>query len=336
MADGDGRAHIDVLGIGNAIVDVLSHSDDAAIARHGVAKGGMTLIDAARADALYDEVGPGVEVSGGSCANTVAGIASLGGRAAYIGRVRDDALGHAFTRDLRETGVDYRTPPATDGPGTARCIVLVTPDAQRTMCTYLGASVELGPDEIDARLVESAALTYVEGYLWDPPQAKQAIRAALATARAAGRRTAMSLSDTFCVDRHRDEFLALLEADVDIVFANEDEARALFGVSSLDDALDGLARLCDIAAVTRSADGSVVVCGDERHRVAAEPVGRVVDTTGAGDLYAAGFLHGLARGMDLPLCARIGGIAAAEVIGHFGARPQTPLDALVDRTLAAA
>lgn len=332
----DGRGAVDVLGIGNAIVDVLSHSDDAFLAGHGLPKGGMTLIDAGQADRLYEETGPGVEVSGGSCANTMAGIASLGGRAAYIGRVRDDGLGRTFTHDLRAAGVDYRTPPASGGPGTARCLVLVTPDAQRTMCTYLGASVELGPEEIDAGLVASAGITYVEGYLWDPPRAKEAIRQALRAARAAGRRTAFTLSDAFCVDRHRDEFLELLRDDIDIVFANEDEARSLFGVEDLDAALARLADLCPVAAVTRSARGSVIVGGDGRHEVPAEPVQRVVDTTGAGDLYAAGVLHGLSRGMELPLCARLGGIAAAEVIGHVGARPETPLATLVERALATA
>lgn len=320
---------LDVLGIGNAIVDVLSHTDDAFLADQGLVKGTMALIEADEADRLYGRVGPAVEVSGGSCANTVAGAARLGSSVAYIGRVRDDELGRIFTHDIRAAGVEYRTVAATDGPGTARCLVLVTPDAQRTMCTYLGASVGLAPSDIDPDLVASAEVTYLEGYLWDPPQAKEAFRAAIAAAKAAGRRVALTLSDPFCVDRHRDEFRALVERDVDILFANHEELIALYEADDLDAAVAAVRGTCPIAAVTRSADGSLVVTAEEVREVPAATAERVVDTTGAGDLYAAGFLHALTAGGDLETCARVGGIAAAEIISHVGARPEADLSALV-------
>jgi sugar/nucleoside kinase (ribokinase family) len=326
----------DVLGIGNAIVDVLSQADEAFVAEHGIARGTMTLIDAAGADALYGAMGPGVEVSGGSCANTMAGAASFGARAAYIGKVRDDQLGAIFAHDLRAAGVAFATPPAAEGPGTARCLILVTPDGERTMCTYLGACVELGPEDVDEALVASAAVTYLEGYLWDPPRAKEAFRKAMAAARRAGRRVALTLSDPFCVDRHRDEFRALVDGEVDVLFANEAEILALTEAGSLEEAVAGIAGRCEIAAITRSERGSLIVAGDERHEVPAVPVERVVDTTGAGDLYAAGFLHGLTRGLDLPTCARLGSLAASEVISHFGARPEVSLADLAAPLLAGA
>jgi sugar/nucleoside kinase (ribokinase family) len=316
---------LDVLGIGNAIVDVLSHADDDFLRREGLVKGTMALIDADAADRLYGRIGPAVEVSGGSCANTVAGAAGLGSSAAYIGRVRDDELGRIFTHDIRAAGVEYATPPAADGPGTARCMVLVTPDAQRTMCTYLGASVHLGPADVDPDLVARAAITYLEGYLWDPREAKEAFRAAIAAARAAGRRVALTLSDPFCVERHRDEFRALVDDHLDILFANADELTALYETDDLDAAVAAVRGRCEVAAVTRSEHGSLVVTADEVHEVPAAPVDRVVDTTGAGDLYAAGFLHGLCRGRPLVDCARIGGLAAAEIISHVGARPEADL-----------
>lgn len=325
MASGDGATPLDVLGIGNAIVDVLSPTDDATIARHELPKGAMTLIDAERAEALYAQMGPAVEASGGSCANTVAGIASLGGRAAYIGRVRDDELGRIFTHDIRAAGVEFGTPPAADGPGTARCLIMVTPDAQRTMSTYLGASVELGPEDVDPDLVASADVTYLEGYLWDPPRAKEAFRMAIAAAHAAGRRVSFTLSDPFCVERHRDEFRALVDGEVDVLFANQHEIEALYETADLDAAVAAVRGRCEIAVVTRSEHGSLVVTADAVHEVAAAPVSRVVDTTGAGDLFAAGFLFGLTRGRPLAECARIGGLAAAEVISHYGARPETRL-----------
>jgi sugar/nucleoside kinase (ribokinase family) len=331
-----GSERFDVLGIGNAIVDVLAHADDAFLASQGLAKGAMTLIDADEAERLYSVMGAGVECSGGSCANTVAGLAALGARTAYVGKVRDDQLGAIFAHDIRALGVSFATPPATGGASTARCLIMVTPDAQRTMSTYLGACLELGPEDVDAAQVAAARVTYLEGYLWDPPRAKEAIRRAIAAAAGAGRQVALSLSDPFCVERHRAEFRALVRDSVDILFANEDEIRALYEVQDLDDALRAVRDDCAIAAVTRSAEGSVVVAGTEVHAVPAEPVGRVVDTTGAGDLYAAGFLHALTAGRDLPDCARAGGIAAAEVISHFGARPEADLRELVERGMARA
>jgi sugar/nucleoside kinase (ribokinase family) len=325
---------LDVLGIGNAIVDVLAHADEAFLAEHDLPKGAMTLIDAERADLLYARMGPGVEVSGGSCANTVAGAATLGSRVAYVGKVRDDDLGRIFAHDIRAAGVAFDTPPADDGPGTARCLILVTGDAQRTMCTYLGASAELGPEDVDTALAARAAVTYLEGYLWDPPRAKDAFRVAMAAAKGADRRVALTLSDPFCVERHRDEFRQLVDGDVDVLFANERELTALYETPSLETAVAAVRGRCEIAVVTRSERGSVVVTDGELHEVPAARVDRVVDTTGAGDLYAAGFLHGLTRGLPLPDCARLGGVAAAEVISHFGARPEADLGALARAALS--
>jgi sugar/nucleoside kinase (ribokinase family) len=325
MVDADGRAPLDVLGIGNAIVDVLAHADEAFLVEHGLPKGTMTLIDSERADLLYQRMGPGIEVSGGSCANTVAGAASLGSRVAYVGKVRDDELGRIFAHDIRAAGVAFDTPAATDGPATARCLILVTDDAQRTMCTYLGACVELGPEDVDTAAVASAAVTYLEGYLWDPPRAKDAFRVAMRAARDAGRRVALTLSDPFCVERHRDEFRALVDGDVDVLFANAKEITSLYETADLDAAVAAVRGRCEIAVLTRSEDGCLVVTADEVHEVPAAPVERLVDTTGAGDLFAAGFLHGLTHGRPLRECARIGAVAAAEVISHFGARPESDL-----------
>jgi sugar/nucleoside kinase (ribokinase family) len=324
MAQADGTA-LDVLGIGNAIVDVLAHADDGFLAEHALPKGAMTLIDAAGADRLYAAMGPGVEVSGGSCANTVVGAASLGSRVAYIGKVRDDELGRIFAHDIRAAGVHFATPPADGGPATARCLILVTPDAQRTMCTNLGACVELGPEDVDRDLVASAAVTYLEGYLWDPPRAKEAFRVVMAAASEAGRRVALTLSDPFCVERHRDEFRQLVDGPVDVLFANEHEIAALYEAPDLETAVAAVRGRCEIAVVTRSERGCLVVTAEAVHEVPAAPVERVVDTTGAGDLFAGGFLHGLTRGRPLPECARTGAAAAAEVISHFGARPETSL-----------
>jgi sugar/nucleoside kinase (ribokinase family) len=321
----DGRAPLDVLGIGNAIVDVLSHADEAFLVEHGLPKGSMTLIDAERADLLYRRMGPGIEVSGGSCANTVAGAAALGSRVAYVGKVRDDELGRIFAHDIRAAGVAFDTPAASDGPATARCLILVTGDAQRTMCTYLGACVELGPEDVDPEVVASAAVTYLEGYLWDPPRAREACRVAMRAARGAGRRVALTLSDPFCVERHRDEFRALVDGDLDLLFANAKEITALYETADLEAAVAAVRGRCEVAVVTRSEKGSLVITAAEVHEVPAAPVERLVDTTGAGDLFAAGFLHGLTRGRPLPDCARIGSLAAAEVISHFGARPESDL-----------
>ena len=318
-------APIDVLGIGNAIVDVIAHTDDAFLAMHAMIKGGMALVNAEEAEAIYIEMAAGIQASGGSAGNTVAGIASLGGRAAYIGKVRDDSLGDVYRHDMTATGVRFDTPAATDGPGTARCLVLVTPDAQRTMNTYLGACVGLTPDDIDVGLVGEAAITYLEGYLFDPPQAQAAFRKAAAAARAAGRQVALSLSDSFCVGRYRAEFRALIADHVDIVFANSDEIAALYETEDFDAAATMLSAEAGMAAITRGAQGSLLIRGDERVDVLAAPVDRVVDTTGAGDLYAAGVLFGLARGLPLTECGRLGSLAAGEIISHFGARPETPL-----------
>jgi sugar/nucleoside kinase (ribokinase family) len=316
---------LDVTGIGNAIVDVLSDTDDAFLGRQGLAKGSMTLIDADRSERLYSRLTERVECSGGSAANTVVGLASLGGRAAYVGKVRDDSLGQVFIDDLRAAGVTFRTPPATSGPPTGRCLVLVTPDAQRTMLTFLGASATLTPADLDEDAIASARITYLEGYLWDPPPAKEAFLTAAGIAHRSGARVALSLSDSFCVERHRQEFRDLVERHVDVVLANEAEVLSLYETTDFDRALDALAASCGSAAVTRGAVGSVILDEGRRVEVQAEPVERVVDTTGAGDLFASGFLLGLARNLDPESCGRIGSIAAAEIIGHFGARPASSL-----------
>ena len=324
---------LDVIGIGNALVDVLSHADEALVVRLGLAKGTMHLVDEVRARALYDAMGPGVEMSGGSAANTVVGVASFGGRAHYVGKVRDDQLGDVFGHDLRATGVGYDTPRATSGPPTGRCLILVTPDAQRTMSTFLGASVRLGPADVDRGLVARGKILYLEGYLFDPPDAQEAFRAAAAIAHAAGRKVALTLSDPFCVERHRAAFLDLVQHHVDILFANEAEICALYQVRDFDAAVSHVRGHCELAALTRSAKGSVLVQGNRLHVVQAHPVDAVVDTTGAGDLYASGVLYGLAQGLDLPTCGRLGSLAAAEVIAHVGARPMVPLTELAAAVL---
>ena len=322
-------AAFDVLGIGNAIVDVLSRADDSFLGQHGLVKGSMMLIDEARADTLYAAMGPGVEISGGSCGNTMAGVASFGGKGAYIGKVRDDQLGAVFGHDLKATGVSFETAAATSGPATARCLILVTPDAQRTMNTYLGACSGLGPADIDVARVGSAQVTYVEGYLWDAPAAKQAVLKAFDAAHAAGRKVSITLSDSFCVHRYREEFRDLIRNKVDILFGNEAEIKALYEVETFEQALAEARKEAKIAALTRSEKGSVVIKGSETYEVPAAPVAKVVDTTGAGDLYAAGFLFGFTHGKPLAECARLGGIAAAEVISHVGARPEQPLKGLI-------
>jgi sugar/nucleoside kinase (ribokinase family) len=327
------QARQDVVGIGNAIVDVIAHAEDWFLAAQSMAKGAMTLIEAERAEALYARMGPGVEMSGGSAANSMAGLASLGGRAAFIGKVRDDQLGAIFAHDIRAAGVTFRTPPAKAGPQTARCLIFVTPDAQRTMNTYLGASVELGPEDVEEELIAAAQVTYLEGYLWDKPRAKEAFRKAARLAHEAGAKVALTLSDPFCVERHRAEFQELVKGPVDILFANDAEIRALWQVGDFDAALAATKGQVGTAALTRSEKGSVVLTGERIDRVPAEPVERVVDTTGAGDLYAAGFLYGLTNGRPPAEAARIGAIAAAEVVSHVGARPERPLKALVAERL---
>jgi sugar/nucleoside kinase (ribokinase family) len=321
---------LDVVAIGHAIVDVLTHADDAELERLQLSKGTMALIDADEAEALYSAMGPAVEVSGGSAANTAAGVASFGGAVAFVGKVRDDELGAVFSHDIRAEGVEYATPPAEKGPATARCLVLVTPDAQRTMSTYLGAATGLRPDDLDDEVIARSRVTYLEGYLWDPPEAIDALRRAMDVAHAAGRQVAFSLSDPFCVERHRQEFLGLVDDDVDILFANEAEAISLTGAGSLDEAVKALMGRCQLVAVTRGPEGSVVVEDDAVIEVPAMPVDEVVDTTGAGDLYAAGFLYGLTHGADAETCASLGGVAAAEVISHVGARPQVSLSQVAD------
>ncbi len=320
---------VDTVGIGNAIVDVLSHAEDALLARLDLAKGAMTLIDGPRAETLYADMGPGVEVSGGSAANSMVGLAALGGHAAFIGKVRNDQLGGIFRHDIRAAGVSFDTPAATEGEPTARCLIFVTPDAQRTMNTYLGAAVDLGPEDIDEDLVAAAKVTYLEGYLWDRPRAKEAFVKAAEVAHRAGRKVALTLSDPFCVERHRAEFRDLVDGHVDLLFANQVEVASLYQVDTFDDALQAVRGSCEVAALTRSEKGSVVLSGDEVHVADAEPVDRVVDTTGAGDLYAGGFLYGYTQGKGLYHCARIGAIAAAEVISHVGARPEASLADLV-------
>ena len=332
----DRHRPLDVIGLGNAIVDVLAHADDTFLERHGLAKGAMTLIDAARAERLYAAMEGTVEGSGGSAANTMVGLASMGATSAYVGKVREDPLGRVFRSDIRRAGVIFETDPAPTGPPTGRCLVLVSPDAQRTMQTFLGASATLTPEDVDPAAVQAAAITYLEGYLWDPPPAKQAFLKAAGIAHEAGKKVALSLSDAFCVDRHREEFRDLVDHHVDVLFANEAEIVSLYEVRDFDQAMAEVRGRCATAALTRGAEGSVVIAGDAVIHVAAEPVDAVVDTTGAGDLFAAGFLHGFTRGDDPAICARMGGIAAAEVIGHVGARPRTSLQELVTRKLSEA
>jgi sugar/nucleoside kinase (ribokinase family) len=326
-------AQYDVVGIGNAIVDVIARADDAFLNEKKLAKGAMTLIDEAEADALYAAMGPGTESSGGSAANTMAGIASLGGKGAFFGKVRNDQLGQVFAHDIRAIGVSFESKAATSGPATARCLIFVTPDAQRTMNTYLGACVNLGPEDVDEAVVKNARVTYLEGYLWDPPRAKEAFVKAAKVAHAAGRKVSLSLSDAFCVGRHRDSFRDLVANHVDILFANESEITSLYEVDSFDAALQAVRGSCEIACLTRSEKGSLIVAGDEVHVIDAARIGPVTDTTGAGDLYAAGFLFGWSHGQGLARAGRIASLAAAEAISHVGARPQTSLKALVKQKL---
>jgi sugar/nucleoside kinase (ribokinase family) len=312
----------DVVGIGNAIVDVLSPiDDDALLARLQLAKGSMRLCDEHEAAAIYGAMGPATEMSGGSAANTMVGLASLGGRAAFVGKVRDDQLGAVFAHDIRAAGVEFVSPPADEGPPTGQCLVLISPDAQRTMNTFLGVAGLLGPDDVPDELVAAASITFLEGFLWEEPSAKAAMLRAIDVAHAAGRQVALSLSDSFCVERNRADFLSLVEGSVDIVFANEDEACSLLSVDAFDDAVAAMQGRVAVAALTRGAKGSVLVAGDRVEEVAAAPVDEVVDTTGAGDLYAAGVLFGLTHGLDLAESGRLGSQAAAEIISHVGARP---------------
>ncbi len=316
----------DVLCIGNAIVDIIARCDEAFLAENDIIKGAMNLIDAERAEHLYSRMGPAIEASGGSAGNTAAGIASFGGRAAYFGKVSADHLGGVYTHDIRAQGVAFDTRPLDGTPPTARSMIFVTPDGERSMNTYLGACVELGPDDVEAAKAKGAKVTYFEGYLWDPPLAKDAIRLTARHAHEAGREVAMTLSDSFCVDRYREEFLELMRSGtVDIVFSNESELKALYQTSSFEAGLEAIAKDCKLAVVTRSERGSVVVKGAEREIVQAIEISELVDTTGAGDLYAAGFLYGYTSGRSLADCGKLGSLAAGLVIQQIGPRPMLSL-----------
>jgi len=319
----------DVIGIGNAIVDVIFPASDQFLLEHGIAKSVMTLIDEFRAALLLVAADQAKQASGGSAANTMAGLASFGGNGLFVGKVKNDPLGRSFVEDMNGIGVRFDTPMAEDSLPTACCIIAVTPDGHRSMSTYLGACRELHPDDIDSATVGNADILYIEGYLWDEAAPKAAIRKAIAAAKGAGRKVAFTLSDPFCVGRYRNEFLHLMRQDIDILFANEEEAKALFEVDTFDEALRAVQEWNGLAAVTRSEKGCVVATPDgDVLLLEAEPVHEVVDTTGAGDQFAAGFLYGLSRGRDLRSCARLGAVAAAEIIGHYGARPETPLKSL--------
>ncbi|MXP40241.1 adenosine kinase [Altererythrobacter soli] len=324
----------DVLAIGNAIVDVMAPCDDSLLERFAMAKGGMTLIDDAEATTLYEAMGPAREISGGSAANTIAGLAALGAKCAFVGQVAEDQLGEVFAHDIRAAGVHFATAARPGEPPTARCLIFVTPDGQRTMNTYLGATQFLPPSALDLEAVAAAKILYLEGYLWDPEEPRAAMRRAIAAAREAGRQVALTLSDPFVITRHGDDFRALIaEGLLDILFCNESELAAMTGKDDFEEGLAQLGSQVPVLVVTRSEKGAVAVRGSERAEVPAEPVGEVVDTTGAGDLFAAGFLFGHVRGKSLEMSLTIGAVAAAEIISHFGARPEADLKALVEKRL---
>lgn len=326
-----------VVALGNALVDVLAHADEDFIEsekQFGMVKGGMTLIDEPRAHDLYNKMSQGVEVSGGSAGNTMACFASFGGKGAFIAKVADDQLGEIFKHDLNAMGVDFDTSPLQNGPATGRCLILVTPDGERTMNTFLGASVEFSPEDVNEDLIKQGQILYLEGYLFDKEAAKQAFRKASKIAKEAGKKVALTLSDSFCVDRHREDFKDLIDHHVDILFANEDEIVSLYETQSFEEAQEMIASKNLIAALTRSEKGSVIVKGNETYKVEAEPVEKVVDSTGAGDAYAAGFLFGYTEGMDFPTCGQLGSIAAAEVISHIGPRPEADLSTLIRKKAA--
>ncbi|MBI4031600.1 MAG: adenosine kinase [Proteobacteria bacterium] len=328
----------DMAAIGNALVDVIAHATDNFVAQqekqHGMKRGAMSLIDASRAVELYGDMGTAIESSGGSAGNTMAGFASFGGKGAFIGKVADDQLGDVFRHDMKALGVHYGTNPLAFGTPTGRCLILVTPDGQRTMNTFLGASIELGPDDVDADIVASAKITYLEGYLYDDAKAKAAFRLAAEIAHNAGHKVALTLSDPFCVQRHRKDFQYLVESHVDILFANEAEIISLYETKKFDEACRGAAGKCEVAVLTRSEKGAIVLSGGKSIEVRAEPVKKIVDTTGAGDQYAAGFLFGYTRGMSLQECGRIGALAAAEVISHMGPRPEIKYADLLKKAAA--
>jgi sugar/nucleoside kinase (ribokinase family) len=320
----------DVVCVGNAIVDVITQAEESFLTDHGMVKGSMQLIEDDVAHRLYADMGSAIESSGGSAANTAAGLASFGADVAFVGKVADDALGEVFTHDIRAIGVHFDPLTAANGsPATARCLILVTPDGERTLNTFLGVSSLISPSDVDDELIADAEVAYCEGYLWDLPDAKRAIEKTMDVAKRAGRKVAFTLSDSFCVDRHRDDFLALTEERIDILFANEAEITSLYEVDTFEEAAAHVSKHCEIAALTRSEKGSVVITSDGgRFEVAARPVARVVDTTGAGDLYAAGFLRGYTHGLDHAGSADLGGLAAGEIISHLGARPEASLQEL--------
>ena len=323
----------DLVGIGNAMVDILATVDDAFLEEQTLDKGAMTLVDIDRASEIYAKMPPAQEVSGGSCGNTMAGFASLGGKGVFIGKVRDDQLGDVFRRDMQSIGVDFFTPATTEGPQTGSCLVLITPDAQRTMCTNLGAASNLTPKDIDKDIIQAAKVVYMEGYLFDPPDAQDAFVEAADLAHDAGQKVSITLSDPFCVDRHRHAFQMLVADHTDILFGNEEEIKSLYQVDDFDAALQQVRGHCDIACLTRSSKGSVILSGDEVHIIDPMPLDPVVDTTGAGDQFAAGFLYGYTQGMDLRKCGEIATLTATEVISHVGARPDVNLKELVEREL---
>ena len=326
---GDFMSHHDVLTIGNAIVDIIARTEDDFLKENGIIKAAMNLVDADRAKLLYSRMAQAIETSGGSAANTACGIASLGGKAAFFGKVANDQLGEIFTHDIRAQGVTFNTEPLIGSSPTARSMIFVTPDGERSMNTYLGASIELGPEDIDKEIIAEAKVTYFEGYLWDPPKAKEAIRLAAEIAHQNGRKTALTLSDSFCVDRYHDEFLDLLQnKKVDIVFANSDEAKALYKTDNLETALAGLRAACELAAVTCAGDGAIIISGDETIAHDALEIPALVDTTGAGDLYAAGFLTGYTKGLDLLTCGKLGALSAGVIVGQVGPRPMVSLKQL--------
>ncbi len=320
----------DVVAIGNAMVDVLANMDDDFLAQHNMPKGMMTLIDADLAEKIYGHIAQnGVECSGGSAANTAVGIAAMGGKPAFIGKVADDRLGEVFREDITKSGVHFTTPCLENERPTARCMVIVSPDAQRTMNTYLGACSKLSRKDIDEELIRQTKIVYMEGYLWDRPEAKDALAYAVELAHKHHRKVSLSLSDPFCVNRHRDSFLQLIKNGIDILFCNEDEIKALFGTDNAEDAFEKCKTLCETVVVTRGAKGAVAICGETRYEIPAEPINRVIDTTGAGDLFAAGYLTGLSQNRPVSECLQMGALAAAEIISHYGARPETPLCDLI-------
>ncbi len=324
---------LDVIGIGNAIVDILVQTDETFLNAHSLKKGSMTLVNESQAERLYLQCGPGLETSGGSAANTLHGVAQLGRKAGFIGRVKNDQLGRIFSHDIRSVGALFDTPPSQDGPPTARCLILVTQDAQRTMCTYLGASVDLEPKDLDLSRVKEAKILYLEGYLWDSPPAQRAFIKAAETSRNAGGQIALSLSDSFCVDRHRDSFLKLLDHHVDILFANEAEILSLYQSDNLNNAINKVRNICQVAAITCGEKGSVVIEGEKTWEIPSYKLGELIDTTGAGDLYAGGFLYGYTSGESLQNCGKMGSICAGQVVTQLGPRCQVSLPQILQKHL---